>query len=64
MVTVSGAPTTPEPAADHGFAIERSFHTLDGGDADPALAKQNDRFVVVLKVTEPQPQFRGVALTD
>jgi len=64
VVTVSGAPTTPEPAADHGFALERSFHTLDGADADPALAKQNDRFVVVLKVTEPQPQFARVALTD
>ena len=64
VVTVSGAPTTPEPATDHGFALERSFHTLDGADADPALAKQNDRFVVVLKVTEPQPQFARVALTD
>jgi alpha-2-macroglobulin len=63
-VTVSGAPTTPEPAADHGFAIERSFHTLEGEDADPSHAKQNQRFVVVLKVTEPQPQFARVALMD
>jgi uncharacterized protein YfaS (alpha-2-macroglobulin family) len=30
VVTVSGAPTTPEAAADHGFKLERSFHTLDG----------------------------------
>jgi len=64
VVSVSGAPTSPEPASEHGFQIERSFHTLDGADADPTKAKQNDRFVVVLTVTEPQPRFARVALTD
>ena len=64
VISVSGAPITPEPAAEHGFTIERSFHTLDGEDADAGHAKQNDRFVVVLTVTEPQPQFARVALTD
>ncbi|HZP09039.1 alpha-2-macroglobulin family protein, partial [Methyloceanibacter sp.] len=64
VISVSGSPKTPEPAAEHGFTIERSFHTLDGADADPTKAKQNDRFVVVLTVTEPQPQFARVALTD
>jgi uncharacterized protein YfaS (alpha-2-macroglobulin family) len=64
VVSVSGAPTTPEPAAEHGFKIERSFHTLDGADADATKAKQNDRFVVVFTVTEPQPEFARVALTD
>ena len=64
IVTVSGTPTTPEPAADHGFKIERSFHTLDGADADVTHAKQNQRFVVVLKVTDAQPQFARVALLD
>ena len=64
VISVSGAPTTPEPAAEHGFALVRSFHTLDGGEADLSKAKQNDRFVVVLSVTEPQPEFARVALTD
>lgn len=64
VVTVSGAPTSPEPAAESGFKLERSFHTLDGEDADPAQAKQNERFVVLLTVTEAQPQFARVALTD
>ncbi|HXG78301.1 MAG TPA: alpha-2-macroglobulin, partial [Methyloceanibacter sp.] len=64
VISVSGAPVTPEPAGEHGFKIERNFFTLDGGDADIAKAKQNDRFVVVLTVTEPQPQFARVALTD
>ena len=37
---------------------------FDGTDVDPAQAKQNDRLVVVLKITEPQPQFARVALID
>jgi uncharacterized protein YfaS (alpha-2-macroglobulin family) len=64
VISVSGAPTAAEPAAEHGFKLERQFFTLDGADADVTKAKQNDRFVVVLTVTEPQPQFARVALTD
>jgi uncharacterized protein YfaS (alpha-2-macroglobulin family) len=65
VVSVSGAPLTPEPAAERGFKIERSYHTLDGAAAaDPSKAKQNQRFVVVLKVTEPQPQFGWVMVAD
>ena len=64
VISVSGAPTTPEPAAEHGFTLARSFHALDGSEADISKAKQNDRFVVVLTVTEPQPEFARVALTD
>jgi uncharacterized protein YfaS (alpha-2-macroglobulin family) len=64
VVTVSGSPLTPEPAAERGFKIERSYHSLDGEDADPAQAQQNQRFVVVLKVTEPQPQFARVIVAD
>ena len=59
-VSVSGAPTTPEPAAEKGFKIERLYYTLDGEEADPTKAKQNQRFVVVLKITEPEPQFGRV----
>jgi hypothetical protein len=61
---VSGAPLTPEPAAERGFKIEREFHTLDGEAADPTKARQNQRFVVVLKMTEPQPQFGRVIVAD
>jgi uncharacterized protein YfaS (alpha-2-macroglobulin family) len=64
VVTVSGAPVTPEPAAAQGFRIERNYFTLDGVPADPAKAKQNDRFVVVLKVTDEKPQFARVMLAD
>ncbi len=64
VVSVSGAPLTPEPAAERGFKIERGYYTLEGKPADPTHAKQNERFVVVLKVTEPLPQFGRVILAD
>jgi len=64
VVSVSGAPLTPEPAAERGFKIERNYFTLDGEPADPSKARQNQRFVVVLKLTEPQPQFGRVIVAD
>jgi uncharacterized protein YfaS (alpha-2-macroglobulin family) len=64
VVSVSGAPTTPEPAAENGFKIERSFHSLDGEPADASKAKQNQRFVVVLKMTEPKPQYGRIIVAD
>jgi hypothetical protein len=61
---VTGAPLTPEPAAEKGFKIERLYYTLDGDPADPSKAKQNQRFAVVLKITEPQPQFGRLIVAD
>jgi alpha-2-macroglobulin len=64
VVTVSGAPLVAEPAAEKGFKIERLYYTLDGKPADPAKAKQNQRFAVVLKITEPKPQWGRVMVAD
>src|SRR5665213_1671801 len=64
VVSVSGSPLTPEPAAESGFKIERNYFTLDGEPADATNAKQNQRFVVVLKMTEPKPQFGRVIVAD
>jgi alpha-2-macroglobulin len=64
VVSVSGAPLTPEPAAEEGFKIERKYYTLDGEAADPSKSRQNQRFVVVLRMTEPQPQFGRVIVAD
>ena len=64
VVTVNGAPLVPEPAAERGFKIERLYFTLDGKPADPSKARQNDRFAVVLRITEPQPQFGRVIVAD
>jgi uncharacterized protein YfaS (alpha-2-macroglobulin family) len=64
MVTVTGAPLTPEPAAEKGFKIERQTMTLEGDPVDAATVKQNTRLVVVLRVTEAQPQFGRVIVAD
>ena len=64
VVSVSGSPLTPEPAAERDFKIERNYFTLDGEPANPTNAKQNQRFVVVLKMTESQPQFGRVIVAD
>jgi uncharacterized protein YfaS (alpha-2-macroglobulin family) len=54
----------PEPAAEKGFKIERLYYTLDGEAADPTKAKQNQRFAVVLKVTESSPQYGKIMVAD
>jgi uncharacterized protein YfaS (alpha-2-macroglobulin family) len=64
VISVIGAPTTPEPAADKGFAIERLYYTLDGERADIAKVKQNERFAVVLKITEGTPVFGRIIVAD
>jgi alpha-2-macroglobulin len=64
VVSVSGSPITPEPAASNGFKIERSYFTLDGKPADVSKAKQNDRFAVMLKITEAKPEFGHIMVSD
>lgn len=64
VISVSGSPVTPEPAASNGFKIERNYFTLDGKPADISKARQNDRFAVVLKVTEAKPEFGHIMVSD
>ncbi len=64
VVSVSGSPITPEPAASNGFKIERNYFTLDGKPANVSKAKQNDRFAVVLKITEAKPEFGHIMVSD
>jgi uncharacterized protein YfaS (alpha-2-macroglobulin family) len=64
VVSVSGSPLTPEPAASNGFKIERNYFTLDGKPADITKAKQNDRFAVVLKITEAKPEYGHIMVSD
>lgn len=64
VVTVTGAPLTPEPAAEKGFKIERLYFNLEGEAVDPAKVKQNTRLAVVLKVTEASPQYGRIIVAD
>jgi uncharacterized protein YfaS (alpha-2-macroglobulin family) len=64
VVSVNGSPLTPEPAAEKGFKLERLYYTLDGKPANPAKARQNQRFAVILKITEPVPQYGRIVVAD
>lgn len=64
VVSVTGAPILPEPAAERGFKIERNYYTLEGEPVDIAKVKQNERYAVVLKITEQQPQFGRIIVAD
>ncbi len=52
VVTTVAAPAQPLPAGGDGFTIERTYYRLDGSEANVTEVNQNERFVVVLKVTE------------
>ncbi len=64
VVTVSGIPTAPEPPVAQGFAVERSLFTTKGAAADPAQLRQNERYVVVLKVRESPARYGRLLLVD
>jgi alpha-2-macroglobulin len=64
VVTVSGNPIVPEPAASQGYSVERSFYKLDGTKVEPSSLRQNDRLVVTLKVTEAEPKYARLLLVD
>jgi uncharacterized protein YfaS (alpha-2-macroglobulin family) len=51
VVAATGVPVTPDPAGGNGLKIERQFYDTQGKPIDFKTVKQNDRFVVVLKVT-------------
>jgi uncharacterized protein YfaS (alpha-2-macroglobulin family) len=64
VVTTVAAPTVPLPAGGDGFTIERSYYTLDGEPANVSEAKQNERYVVVLHVTESNDWPSRIIMTD
>jgi alpha-2-macroglobulin len=62
--TTSGNPTVPEPPASQGYEIERGFFKLDGTKFEAKSVTQNDRFVIVLKVTEAEAKYAKLLLVD
>ncbi|UPA26172.1 alpha-2-macroglobulin family protein [Shinella oryzae] len=64
MLTTVAAPADPLPAGGDGFAIERTYYTLDGEEANITEARQNERYVVVLKVTEHNDWASRIIVTD
>ncbi|KPH79927.1 alpha-2-macroglobulin family protein [Bosea vaviloviae] len=64
VITVSGIPTSPEPALNQGFGLERVIYTMKGERADPARLRQNERYVVALTVTEAASRYGRLLLVD
>jgi uncharacterized protein YfaS (alpha-2-macroglobulin family) len=64
VITTVAAPAEPLPAGGDGFTIERTYYTLEGEEANVTEAKQNDRYVVVLRVNELNDWPSRVAVTD
>ncbi len=63
-LTTSGQLTRTEPAASQGYMIERRYYRMDGTATDPSNVKQNDRLLVVLKMTEDEAKPARLLLTD
>ncbi|ESR25560.1 alpha-2-macroglobulin family protein [Lutibaculum baratangense] len=51
-MTASGVPASPPDAASEGFSIERTTYAFDGTETDAGTVAQNERFVVVIRVTK------------
>ena len=64
VISTTGNPIAPEPAAEQGYRVEREMYKLDGTKIDPASLRQNDRVVVVLKVTELEKAYAKLLLVD
>ncbi|MCX8281156.1 alpha-2-macroglobulin family protein [Phyllobacterium sp. 0TCS1.6C] len=64
IVTSVASPVQPLPAGGDGFTIQRTYYTLDGQEANVTEARQNERYVVVIKVTENNQWPSRVLVSD
>jgi uncharacterized protein YfaS (alpha-2-macroglobulin family) len=63
-LSIRGAPKAPEGAEEAGFKVERGYFTLDGKPVDPSKVAENTRLVVLLTITEPEPQSGRILMVD
>ncbi|WP_313197710.1 alpha-2-macroglobulin family protein [Rhizobium sp.] len=63
-ITTVAAPATPLPAGGDGFEITRTYYTMAGEEVSVSEAKQNERYVVVLNVTETNDWPSRIIVTD
>jgi alpha-2-macroglobulin len=64
VLTTSGVPASADPAGGDGFTIERTYYKFDGSAADLSQLKQNDRVVVVLKVSQVNTWPSKIMVSD
>ena len=64
LISVTGTPTNPPPAESAGYRIERAYYDLDGRRADPSLASQGERRVVLLTISANQRRAARLIIND
>src|SRR5690606_38271168 len=64
VMTVTGLPEAPLPAGGSGFTITRQYYDLAGNEVAVASANQNDRFVVVLRITHDNALPARILVVD
>ncbi|WP_421089091.1 alpha-2-macroglobulin family protein [Pseudochrobactrum sp. MP213Fo] len=64
VITTVATPVETPPAGGDGFTIARSYYTMDGAETNVSQAQQNERYVVVLKVSETNNWDSRVLVTD
>ena len=63
-ITTVAAPSTPLPAGGDGFEISRTYYTMEGEEVSVSEVQQNERYVVVLTVTETNDWPSRIIVTD
>lgn len=63
-ITTVAAPVEPPAAGGEGFEITKTYYGLDGEEANVTEAIQNERYVVVVEVTEEDEWPAQLLVTD
>lgn len=64
VVTRFASPLTPLPASSNGYQITRKYYRLDGVETSLNEVRQNERFIVVLTVSEFDKRATQILVTD
>jgi len=63
-ITTVAAPAQPLPAGGDGFEITRTYYNMTGEEVNASEAQQNERYVVVLNITETNEWPSRIVVTD
>ncbi|WP_117194704.1 alpha-2-macroglobulin family protein [Rhizobium terrae] len=63
-ITTVAAPAQPLPAGGDGFDITRTYYNMDGEEVSVSEVQQNERYVVVLSITETNSWPSRIVVTD
>lgn len=64
VLTIHGSAENPLPASEKDIGLKRQFFTFSGKEVSLINAKQNDRVVVVLTISDHQHRGGRLMLTD